>query len=281
MEENEGAAEKKEKSKGSKGTTREKSKRQKKKNSTKKKKKEAAASTAPTVKDQDKHDPAMVQLANVMNQMRPDFIVVMLQPRCYHCETYITTEQRFYCPKCKQHGFDFYLCDKCYGEQSQMPDEMRHPSAQPEVVHELVREVCTVAPTPNADDDILECEFFSTRQQFLSLCQGNHYQFDQLRRAKHTSMMVLYHLHNPENPSFVHTCNRCNKDIEGDRWTCRTCTEFDICSSCHDLPSFTHQHKLERISHHLQVSHSDALSALAVSLFVSVSTVLPDSLFTN
>jgi E1A/CREB-binding protein len=56
---------------------------------------------------------------------------------------------------------------------------------------------------PAADPDpTMECEFFDTRQQFLSLCQGNHYQFDTLRRAKHSSMMVLYHLHNPGEPAF-------------------------------------------------------------------------------
>merc|ERR1711865_67636 len=39
-------------------------------------------------------------------------------------------------------------------------------------------------------DETIESEFYDTRQQFLNLCQGNHYQFDDLRRAKHTSMMV-------------------------------------------------------------------------------------------
>ena len=58
-------------------------------------------------------------------------------------------------------------------------------------------------------DPDIESEIFETRQAFLSLCQGNHYQFDSLRRAKHSSMMVLYHLHNPNAPAWASACNKC------------------------------------------------------------------------
>jgi hypothetical protein len=43
-------------------------------------------------------------------------------------------------------------------------------------------------------DQAVESPFFNTRQLFLNLCQGNHYQFDQLRRAKHSSMMILWYV---------------------------------------------------------------------------------------
>lgn len=95
-------------------------------------------------------------------------------------------------------------------------------------------------------DDIQESEHFDTRQSFLNLCQGNHYQFDQLRRAKYTSMMVLYHIHNPDAPKFVPSCNNCHKDIlQGHRFRCETC-DVDFCQSCYDLvgPMRIHQHAL-------------------------------------
>ena len=84
-------------------------------------------------------------------------------------------------------------------------------------------------------DDVQENEHFDTRQSFLNLCQGNHYQFDQLRRAKHTSMMVLYHLHNPDAPKFVPSCANCHKDIlVGNRHHCESC-DIDLCDDCFNL----------------------------------------------
>lgn len=101
-------------------------------------------------------------------------------------------------------------------------------------------------PDDTKDNETLESEFFDTRQAFLSLCQGNHYQYDTLRRAKHSSMMVLYHLHNPTAPAFVTTCIKCHLDIEsGQGWRCETCPDYDICNACYQKDGGAdHPHKL-------------------------------------
>jgi E1A/CREB-binding protein len=83
-------------------------------------------------------------------------------------------------------------------------------------------------------DEVIESEFYDTRQQFLNLCQGNHYQFDELRRAKHTSMMSLYHLHNPDVPKFLVSCSNCNMDINvGYCYNSEKDPEFHLCQGCY------------------------------------------------
>lgn len=116
-------------------------------------------------------------------------------------------------------------------------------------------------------DEILESEFFDTRQAFLSLCQGNHYQYDTLRRAKHSSMMVLYHLHNPTAPAFVTTCNLCQLDIEtGQGWRCEVCPDYDVCNSCYQRDGgIDHPHKL---TNHPSVVDRDAQNKEARQLRV-------------
>lgn len=102
------------------------------------------------------------------------------------------------------------------------------------------------------DDDAeeMDCEFLNNRQAFLNLCQGNHYQFDHLRRAKHSSMMVLWHLHNRDAPKFVQQCTTCSREIlQGYRYHCPICADFDQCQDCvHNPNTPTHPHKLKPIA---------------------------------
>merc|ERR1719498_1373626 len=111
---------------------------------------------------------------------------------------------------------------------------------------EFICQVCPKPiPRPSKDPNPeVEHEIFTTRQQFLSMCQGNHYQYDQLRRAKHASMMVLYHLHNPNVQAFIHSCNNCQKTIEGEFYRCteKKC-DFDLCKEC--KKTVPHPHKME------------------------------------
>jgi hypothetical protein len=102
------------------------------------------------------------------------------------------------------------------------------------------------------DDDAeeMDCEFLNNRQAFLNLCQGNHYQYDHLRRAKHSSMMVLWHLHNRDAPKFVQQCTTCSREIlQGYRFHCPICADFDQCQDCVQNPNTPrHPHQLKPIA---------------------------------
>jgi E1A/CREB-binding protein len=93
--------------------------------------------------------------------------------------------------------------------------------------------------TPIADtadeDEPQEIEMFESRQQFLNYCQTNHFQFDELRRAKHTTMMVLFQLHNPNAPKFIPQCGACYREIShGTRYHCNDCSNYDLCEDCYE-----------------------------------------------
>ncbi|GKY92630.1 hypothetical protein MPSEU_000233100 [Mayamaea pseudoterrestris] len=83
-------------------------------------------------------------------------------------------------------------------------------------------------------DELIESEMFESRQLFLNYCQTNHCQFDEQRRAKHSSMMVLFQLHNPTAPKFLQQCSACYVDItHGFRYHCNKCPDFDLCQNCY------------------------------------------------
>lgn len=184
----------------------------------------------------------MQKLGETIYPMKEDFIMVHLQHACTHCCLLMVSGVRWVCNRCK----NFQLCEKCYDVEQRLEERERHPINSKEK-HILSPVEINDIPLDTKDkDEILESEFFDTRQAFLSLCQGNHYQYDTLRRAKHSSMMVLYHLHNPTAPAFVTTCNICTHDIEaGQGWRCDICPDFDVCNSCYQKDGgVDHPHKL-------------------------------------
>ncbi|GLD92879.1 hypothetical protein PINS_up001458 [Pythium insidiosum] len=193
-------------------------------------------------------DPLMKKIGEVIEPMKDDFLVVKLQPYCRLCNKPVisgtlwkdptTSTELGLNPKTVQVS----LCDPCYQKAKSTTDNatLQHQLAplQPETV--TWPEKCT------DPDDVNDSEYFDTRQAFLSLCQGNHYQFDELRRAKHSSMMALYHLGNPNPNAYVYECNSCTRDIvSGNRWHCHVCPDFDVCDACNAKEK--HEHPLEKI----------------------------------
>lgn len=216
----------------------------------------------------------MGRLGEVIQGMKDDFIVVHLQEPCSLCREYISDVPRYYHPQPPQRAVKsertfegisldtpgqssrqvmqmsrFQLCDTCYQRESNPSSGYGSSKARglPGGMKVEDLHMAKVEPIPAITDrnPDVECEFFHTRQAFLSLCQGNHYQFDTIRRAKHSSAMVLYHLHNPDAPAFASTCNCCGLEIEaGHGYRCTQCTDFDLCADCKHSGRGTHQHPL-------------------------------------
>jgi E1A/CREB-binding protein len=105
-----------------------------------------------------------------------------------------------------------------------------------ETAHDLSAVPSAVIGSTIEEDEQYESDLFENRLLFLNYCQSNHCQFDNLRRAKHSTMMVLYQLHNPTEPKFVQRCGGCASDIvSGKRFSCNTCPNFDLCQTCYEL----------------------------------------------
>ena len=96
-----------------------------------------------------------------------------------------------------------------------------------------------------SDPDATFCTpFVDTRQTFLEMSQFLHLQFDSLRRAKHSSLMLLYHLHNPYSQHLRPNCSICKNKLVEMRWHCDQCPGYDICTSCNNDSANHHCHSL-------------------------------------
>lgn len=214
----------------------------------------------------------LARLGETIYPIKSDLLVAHMYHSCSHCRQFMNGSKRYYHPNpplkttIKTENIvegislenpaaessrtvqltRYQLCEKCYQrEQGLIAGE--NPIGLPNgtSIQDLKEDECAPIPNNNDPDPEIDSEFFYTRHQFLSLCQGNHYQFDTLRRARHSSMMVLYHMHNPSEPAFSANCNICKAEISpGQGYRCKECPDFDMCEACFNNPKVSHPHQL-------------------------------------
>ncbi|KAF8755803.1 hypothetical protein HU200_011275 [Digitaria exilis] len=177
------------------------------------------------------------KLGERMRTMKEDFIMLCLQQFCKHCHKPIASGRSWVCTSCK----NFHLCDKCHTEEQNTAQKDRHPATTKQK-HAFKR--IEVEPLPETDDGdpTMESKYFDSRIDFLKHCQDHQFQFDTLRRAKHSTMMILYYLHNS-------TCSACHRAVDQCLvWRCLECLGCTFCDPCYKQNGESlHIHELRQI----------------------------------
>lgn len=73
------------------------------------------------------------------------------------------------------------------------------------------------ARNQRADREVIS-HLADARHALLEFSQFRNLEFDTLRRAKYSTMIMLYHFHNEDAPGLIPICSTCNQDIADVRW---------------------------------------------------------------
>lgn len=118
------------------------------------------------------------KLVTSVRGTKDSLFVIPLQPTCSCCENLIVNDRFWY-----QSGNDsLLLCDACSKEETERCVKIEAPSFISSIQQK------------HEGDDYISCPFLDKRTSMLNNCEEKHYQFDTLRRAKYSTMMLVYHM---------------------------------------------------------------------------------------
>ncbi|KAL6551663.1 hypothetical protein OROGR_007817 [Orobanche gracilis] len=165
----------------------------------------------------------MQKLGQTILPSKEEFFVVHLQFSCANCHEPILSESRWSCNQCTK----FHLCRRCLELEQNSSGLGTHTNIHGEK-HQLIQiPVDDVAQDTEDNDIALDNDFFCNRQSFLKFCLDNRYQFDTLRRAKYSSMMILHHLKTTTAVTNMQTvCSLCQDKDAKANGLCDICSEF-------------------------------------------------------
>ena len=99
------------------------------------------------------------------------------------------------------------------------------------VVHLHIPSKVADLPPVNDPDALISNDMMDGRDPFLMMARDRHYEFSSLRRAKFSSMAMLYELHTQARDSFVYTCNSCHANVDT-RYHCSVCDVSSTLACC-------------------------------------------------
>ncbi|CAF3820886.1 unnamed protein product, partial [Rotaria sp. Silwood1] len=80
----------------------------------------------------------------------------------------------------------------------------------PESLHNQI----TFYPTVNDINALIQCDLMNTGNVFLHFAPDKNYEVFSLRRAKFSTMTLLYELHTSTTDKFTYNCNICQQQCD-------------------------------------------------------------------
>uniref|UniRef100_A0AAV1T9Y2 histone acetyltransferase n=1 Tax=Peronospora matthiolae TaxID=2874970 RepID=A0AAV1T9Y2_9STRA len=129
------------------------------------------------------------RVGELVKAARESLFVIVLQPTCAACNQLIVNTTYWRAGAIETR--DIYYCAKCRVAAATAVDAAGQVMSLTEVTPPDFEEACSNDETEKAE---ISCQFLDRRPDMLKNCEERHYQFDSFRRAKYSTMMLVYQI---------------------------------------------------------------------------------------